>query len=221
MTAQLSSLWTRLQALVMAPPVQPEQLASEDPSVRWRAARRLAGRPRADCLPGILDLLDDPDPIIRDESARTLASWGPSYALASARAGLESRPSPALAVSLLDLLATMPDPGNKEVIAPYLSHSDPLVRGAAAHAAGALGVQQDYRAVLPLLSDGDPRVRRAGCTALGQVTDPGSLPGLRQCLNDKDELTRTASKRAIAQIEAAETSRQTRRQPDQAPAPTQ
>ena len=211
MTTQLQSLWTRLRVqLTAASPVDPGQLQDPDPTVRWRAARRLEGRPQSQHLPALFDLMGDPDPIIRDESVRTLASWGPNHSLMPARAGLKSKPSQALAASLLDLLAHLPDPDNQAVIAPYLSHADPLVRAAAAQAAGALGVQQDHRALLPLVADADPRVRRAACAALGQITDPLAVSALRERVRDSDELTREASQRAISRIEAAETARQAR-----------
>ncbi len=209
MTTQLQSLWTRLRVqLTPVSPVDPRQLQDPDPTVRWRAVRRLAGRPQSQHLPALFDLLGDPDPIISDESVRTLASWGPNHSLLPARAGLESKPAPALTASLLDLLAYFPDPDNQAVIVPYLTHKDPLVRAAAAQAVGALGVQQDYRALLPLVADADPRVRRAACAALGQISDPLAVPALREHMHDGDELTREASQRAISRIEAAETARQ-------------
>lgn len=209
MTTQLQSLLTRLRLqLTPAFPVEPGQLRDTDPTVRWRAVRRLAGRPQSQHLPALFDLLGDPDPIIRDESVRTLAAWGLNYSLLPARAELEGKPTPALAASLLDLLAHLPDPENQAVIAPYLFHADPQVRAAAAQAAGALGMQQDHVALLPLLEDDDPRVRRAACAALGQIADPLAVPALREQVRDSDELTREASQRAISRIEAAEAARQ-------------
>jgi HEAT repeat protein len=221
MTSQLQSLWTQVRLRLMtSSPVEPAQLQDADPTVRWRAVRRLAGRPQSQHRDALLDLLGDPDPIIRDESVRALASWGPNYGLMPARAGLEGKPEQTLAISLLDLLANLPDPDNQAVIVPYLSHTDPLVRTAAAHAAGALGMLQDHRILLPLLADADPRVRRAACTALGQITDPGALPALRQQLHDSDELTRASSQRAISQIEAAEADRQAKSRRSAAPPPS-
>ena len=230
MSTSIRGMWAKLQQqLAPASPVTPAQLHDDRPEVRWRAVRRLNGRRQVQYQPTLFELLADSDPIVRDETVRTLASWGSEYSLHRTRSLLASRPAPILAVSLLDLLARLPDPGNLEAATPYLNDADPAIRAAAAGALGGVGdsgIVMPGDILMPLLADPDPRVRRAACTALGQIGDPSALPLLATARHDPDLLVREMAPRAVAAIEKAEAQRQAkarRGQPasDAQPAPEQ
>lgn len=201
------SFWQRLRLSFWgAPDVTSEQLADANPTRRWRSVRALAASPRPALLPDLMRLLADPDVLVRDETARTLASWGADYSLAPARELLAGEPSPELAVSALDLLALLEDPGAQPLATPYLTAADPLTRAAAARAIGSAGpslADSDVTAsaLLPLVSDPDARVRRLACLALGRIGAAVALPALLAALQDSDLSTRQFSRQAITRIE--------------------
>ena len=140
MLASLSTYWDRLrQQFTPQPRVDPSQLNSPDSTVRWRTVRDMHGHPLPAYVPTLLRLLDDPDPIIRDEAVLTLGSWGHEHSLRPALAALHTSPNPQTTAALLDLLALLPDPASRSTIVSYLSAKDPEVRTAAVRALGALG----------------------------------------------------------------------------------
>lgn len=197
-------LWQSLRNLFgAAPEITSEQLADASATRRWRSVRALGASTRPALLPDLFRLLADPDPIVRDETTRTLASWGSDYSLKPAVDLLSSgHPSPELAASVLDLLALLADPGIRPLAAPYLSASDPLLRLAAARALGAAGSENNVSDLFPLVTDPDPRVRRAACLALGSTADASALPVLLNALDDKDPPVRQFARQSSTRIEA-------------------
>ncbi len=216
MPPRFATLWERLRAsLTPRPRVDPAQLSDPDPTTRWRAARNLAGSPQPALSPTLLHLLEDPDPIVRDETVRTLASWGPEHTLQIACDRLGETTSPLLAASLLDLLYLTPAPTAAPAISTFLDHTDPLVRAAAARTLGVAGSSQHIPSLLTRATDSDPRVRRAACQSLGRLADPSAVSALSERLHDPDLATRQYARTALTRIEAAQKTetKQSDRQP--------
>lgn len=196
------NFWQRLRlSFGSAPSITPEQLADADPTRRWRSVRALSASPRPALLPDLLRLLDDPDPIVRDETVRTLALWGDEHSLKPTLDLLSGDPSRELAASALDLLALLAAPGAHAAAVPYLTAADPLLRASAARALAA-SPEATASALIPLVSDPDPRVRRAACLAVGRLGDPAALPALLAAAQDDDPSTRQFAHLSSARIEA-------------------
>jgi HEAT repeat protein len=197
------NFWQRLRlSFGSAPPITPEQLADPNPTRRWRSARAAAGSPRPALLDSLLRLLADPDPIVRDESVRTLASWGGEHSLKPALDLLAGDPAPETAAAALDLLALLADPAAQSLAARFLSAPDPLLRASAARALAASNPETPATALIPLAADPDPRVRRAVCLALGRAGDPAALPALLAALKDDDPSIRQFARQSSARLEA-------------------
>ncbi|MCS7039778.1 MAG: HEAT repeat domain-containing protein [Anaerolineae bacterium] len=212
----LKERWLRLRSLFEPAPLVVADLSHPQAERRWRAARALAGRPQLRYRAGLLALLDDPDPIVRDEAAATLASWGPASGLEPALDLLRRDPPAPRAAALLDLLARLPAsaesrallPDPAEPIGPFLSHADPLVRAAACRALAATGRGEDAQRLSSLTTDPDPRVRRAACVALGRLGNPDAIPLLQERLHDADPPTRDLASKALSRLEALAAARE-------------
>jgi|GEM_PF-3294081 len=201
--------WWRLRALTGSAPAGASDLTHPQPERRWRAVKALAGRPWPRYQARLLALLDDPDPIVRDEAAATLASWGVAFALRPALDRLRQDPPGPRAAALLELLArlpataearrVMPDPA--AVVGPFLDHPDPLVRAAACRALAAGGRREDAGLLLPRTDDPDARVRRAACVALGRLGNAEAIPRLQERLTDADPPTRQLAQQALSRLE--------------------
>lgn len=200
MPISLKPLWASLRASVAPTPhIDPGSLADPNPTTRWRTARRLRHHPRPDVLPILIHLLSDDDPILRDEVAWTLASWGAEHSLAPILDLLTKAPAPDLSISLLTVIRELRHPSARSVIQPFLDHTEPRVRAAAARALGAIATADDQPALLALVSDPDPVVRRAACSALS--AESSALPALRQRLSDPDPTVAQLARRALARIQ--------------------
>ena len=199
MTNLLQTLGARFRGM-LAPAlgVNPDNLADPDPTVRWRAIRALAGQPQPDLLSPLLQRLTDPDPTIRFEAIRTLASWNPKPAdLQPVVDLLASDPSSETTIAVLDLLGHLPIPAAHTLVQDRLTHDDPQVRAAAAHALGSYEQSEDVEQLAPLTDDPIPDIRRAACLALTEINDPTVPYVLRQHLRDPDPVTRQIAQRAI------------------------
>lgn len=211
----LKARWLHLRSLLEPAPVAVADLTHPQPERRWRAVRALAGHPHLRHRAALLALLDDPDPIVRDEAAATLASWGATFGLEPALNLLQQDPPAPRAAALLELLARLPAPTEGQtaipdpvaVIRPFLNHADPLVRAAACRALAAVGHGEDASLCSVLTTDPDPRVRRAACVALGRLGNPDAIPTLQERLTDPDPPTRELAQRALSRLETLATAR--------------
>ncbi len=202
--------WWRLRALTGSAPAGASDLTHPQPERRWRAVKALAGRPWPRYHASLWALLDDPDPIVRDEVATTLASWGVTFGLGPALDRLRQDPPAPRAAALLELLARLPAtaevrramPNPAAVVGPFLDHPDPLVRAAACRALAARGRGEDAGLLLSRMADPDARVRRAACVALGRLGNPEAIPPLQERLNDADPPTRQLARQALSRLEA-------------------
>jgi len=162
---QAKSVWeswrVHLVRLTPGPKVTPEQLQSSDALARWRAVRALTGRPAPDLLPELIRLAGDEDELVRAAAVDTLVSWGPAVVLVPVREALAAQPAPAVAVSLLGILARLPDSTHRAVIQPWLDADEPEVRAGAFMALAALCDDADLPLLEDALAEEDIRVQRA------------------------------------------------------------
>lgn len=192
------------------------QLASPQPSARWRAVTALGSTdPGAEGIDALATVLTDPDSILRWEAAATLARIGSPAArstLLAAAAG-DDPTSQAVAVDGLGQLS--PDAEIMAALQVALKSRRSPVRQSAAEALAHVAARSAPRQVakdaqsspgtdkpspeplpgaesVPVLikllkSDGDPLVRRAAALALGYYGDPAARPALEGRLKDRRE----------------------------------
>jgi len=154
--------WRRqLARLTAGPGVSAEQLRAADALTRWRAVHALANHPNPGLLPELIQLCGDADELVRAAAVDTLISWGPAVSLESARQALAAAPAPAAAISLLTLLARLPDAANRAAILPWLQADEGEIRAAAFMALAALCDDEDLPRLQAALAEGDIRVQRA------------------------------------------------------------
>ncbi len=207
-------------------------LASEEVSVRKRAAERLVTLPRAALARAALRALGDADVEVRLSAAQA--------ALAAAVPGLSERLLPWLTESearlrlvAAEALSRSPVPRAVAPLVRTLSDADPSVRRVSASALGesgsaeavvgllgrlddpspevreavvrALAALGDARAVVPLISkieDAVPSIRREVARALGTLADLRAASALVLALRDVEPEVRAAALEALGELSA-------------------
>ena len=174
-----------------------DSLASPNPSLRAAAARVCSAARMTDSVLWIGDLLDDPDPGVRDVAVRALSRLGGRRSVDLLMAGAGRIPLYRLAIALsraasdIDIEALMRQPASeKAAVATVL----------------ACGLRRDVLRVSPLLGIAHDRrwpkpVRLAACTALAMIGDRSAADGLhRLALGDPDAVVKTAADRAYRRL---------------------
>lgn len=230
-----SSMERRYQAVqaVFALSVSPRREASlvqalqdEDPTVRALAARllgklasrgELAGDVAANAGARLNQLLNDADPDVQFESARTLISLLqtsgniPSNELAvDTLARLVSQPgaSPSVIASGIESLsnAVANHPQLVTTILPFSTDSHGEVREAVALALSRLnaGWEQVIPAAVELLDDEEPLAREYAAQALGKsgISTHEVITALQRATADEDHVCAETARQALAQIQA-------------------
>ncbi len=151
-----------------------DQLHAADALNRWRGVRALIERPNPGLLPELLQLCGDEDELVRGAAVDALVSWGPGMVLEPARQALSAQPGRESAVSLLILLARLPDAANRAAIEPWLQADEPEMRAAAFMALAALCDDADLPRLQAALAEDDILVQRAIMAALC-APEAGSL----------------------------------------------
>ena len=144
--------------------------ASRDPdaSVRRRAAEVAPLLGTATTGRGLLDLLEDTDPLVAEAAAWALG---------------ETAPPSRETITALSEAAT--------------AHADPLVRESAVAALGALGDPGGLDAVLAACRD-RPAIRRRAVLALAPFTGPEVEAAIRNALEDPDWQVRQAAEDLVS-----------------------
>jgi len=179
-------------------PVSREQLTAEDAAVRWRAVRALVGRPHANLLPRVVDLAGDEDAMVRAAAVDALVSWGPAVVLEHVHTTLKAPPSRESTISLLEVLARLPDPANREAIQPWLDVEDEGVRAAAWMALAALCDDDDLPRLGRALKEGGLPMQRAIMTTL---CAPHATDLARRAAEASDPVLRQRGQQALARIQ--------------------
>ncbi len=162
-------------------------LASPDPAVRMAGARLCGALRLPDAVPWLSDLLDDPNPAVRDVAIRSLANAGGRRAVAALLARADRLPSYRLAKALaqaasdIDLESLVRESSSAQIKVTVLM---------------ACGLRRDALQV-PLL------VRMALDRECETQIRVFGADGMRMLASDPDEAVRKAAVRARMRISAA------------------
>jgi HEAT repeat protein len=173
-------------------------LVSLDPDIRIAAARLCAALRLTDAVPWLGDLIDDPNPKVRDAAIRALGRSGGHRAVDILMAAAQV-PQYRLAIELsraatdLDIEMLIRKPASLK---------------AAVVAVLACGLRKDRQRVNLLLGIAHDRrwpadVRVAACRALGMIGDPASIVGVRGLIADPEPSVREAAGKAHRRFERA------------------
>ncbi len=168
-------------------------LASPNPVTRARAARLCGAARMTDAAIWLADLLQDPNPAVREAAVRSLSQLGGRRAVEALMDCGERIPLYRLAIALaraasdVDIEALMRKPANER---------------AAVATVLACGLRHDVLRVSPLLGIAHDRrwpkkVRFAACKALATIGDRAAADGLKRlALDDPDVDVKGAAERA-------------------------
>jgi len=153
-----------------------DSLASPDPVTRAAAARICGAARIGESTLWIADLLQDPDPRVRDAAVRSLAQLGGRRAVEHLMAASERIPVYRLAIALSRAVS--------DVDIEALMRQPPSERAAVATVL-ACGLRRDVLRVSPLLGIAHDRrwpmqVRLAACKALATIGDRSAADGLHR-----------------------------------------
>lgn len=174
----------------------------DDPFEEVRAAAvealGLIGDPAA--IPELVTRLDQQSRHQRVRVVHALRAFG----TAAVTPVLEhAQRTPAGRAALADLLAALEAPGALPTLVAWLSDSDPATRAAAAHAVGAIGVDdRAYYHLLRALSDSSAEVRGSAAWALGRSGRQDAAGHLARHLTD-EWMVAAQSARALRDLGAA------------------
>ncbi len=174
-----------------------DSLASPDGATRAAAARICGAARMTDCVLWIGDLLQDPDPLVRDAAVRSLAQLGGRRAVEQLMAAADRIPVYRLAIALsraaseVDIEALMRRPASEDTaVATVL----------------ACGLRRDVLRVSPLLGIAHDRrwpkkVRLAACKALATIGDRSAADGLSRLAQiEPDPVVKKAADRAHRRV---------------------
>lgn len=173
------------------------QLDDVDPTVRIAALKGLVEAKDKVAVPKMIEMLADPEPDVRKESARTLGKVGDTRAcqpLADFYSREEIEDVADAGVRALILLG----PESEQPLIGILRSIRPTVRAGAARALGKL---RSLDAVTPLtaaLRDRDERVRIAAVYALREIGDPRGLDAVAGAVRDRDPAVEGAAEDALS-----------------------
>jgi HEAT repeat protein len=161
-------------------------------------------------LPGLIDLLQDPEADFRKRAIFALQQTGPAAcaALKPLIVALSDRDS-AVRVGAAGVLRSIGPKASEAVPAliANLQAREPAVREAAADALGCIeaGAKEASQPLLECLFDPDEQVRYAAALALGRI-DPHftkAVPALRDALSDPSAMVRLAAIDSLSRIDRA------------------
>jgi HEAT repeat protein len=149
-----------------------------------------------------VQLLDDPDTLVRRTAVRNLPRSGDPRAAALVEAALDD-PAPEVREDAVLTLRYLASPRSIDAIARTLADPHPYVRSKAAQVLGRLQAKRHAAAVAALLDDSSIVVRRIATIALGEMGERRFVESLKPLLNDPDEQIRDYAAKSIGQLEDA------------------
>lgn len=154
-----------------------EALHDADSVVRRRAASLLWHLGDRHAPDPLIAALQDDDAEVRIAAVRGLEKLGQERALAPIVAALAGCQDPTLRSAVASAMARIGAPA-VDALLDLLSHSDAVVRAAAADALGKIGVPQAVEPLIAALNDADPGVRAAAAYALWPYKDARAVQPL-------------------------------------------
>jgi HEAT repeat protein len=174
-----------------------DALASPDPLTRAAAARICGASRLSEALPWIADLIQDPDPRVRDSAVRAMAQVGGSRAVEVLVERSDSIPLYRLAIALslaasdVDVESLLRRPKDERMaLAAVLACG---LRRDVLRVSGLLGIAHDRR--------WPNRVRVAAAKALALIADRSAADGLkRMAETEPDPTVKAAAERAYRRL---------------------
>ena len=148
----------------------------------------------------LAEVLDDPDPKVREMAIRALDKIRDDSAVdlliqALTDSNAEVRRRAARALGKIE------NPGTIQALGTALDDEDPQVRQMVIRALGDIEESSAVEWLIPLLRDPDVEIRREAARALGEIEDPGAVEALGAALNDQDLEVRQEVIQALGDIE--------------------
>jgi HEAT repeat protein len=157
-------------------------LADRSREVRAAAATACGDRPGTETLERLLDLLSDPEPLVRLAAKNALLAMGPR-----AVAPLAARIPRARRRELeeaLEVAVGLAEPRLANAVLPLASSESARVRALVAKLTAAVGGERAVATVERLLDDPDAHVRAAAVEGLGKLGHWPAAPALAAALRD-------------------------------------
>ena len=177
-----------------------ERLASSDMGIRRQAVAEISRSRQSRVIPWLIPLLQDKEPILRQETANSLGILRAIQAAPDLRKLLlkdketQVRQSAAIALTYLN------DPGSQDALIKALKDDHSGVRYAAARALGSMRSAKAVKPLLKALKSKDAGMRRSAAGALGMIQSKDALEALVEALEDSDTYTRLEAAKAIGNL---------------------
>jgi len=199
--AKLESL-ARMEDSRSADQAELSSLARDgEPLIRLRCAEVLGRNPDSAGVGILRELIDDPDPDVRETAVFSLGLIGGGGVLGPLRHAL-AREDVGLRVRCLEALARSAERSSASMIVPFLSDSNSRLRKAAAVSLGLLADSSAAAACLPLLRDEVPEVVASAAYAIGRLGCSAAAGGLLSLLGDEDPEVRMRAAEALGRLES-------------------
>ncbi|MBK5275478.1 MAG: HEAT repeat domain-containing protein [Desulfuromonadales bacterium] len=176
-----------------------DALCDQSAIVRRAAAEAVGKLGLADCIPGIVRLLDESDQEVRNTAVASLKSlalidWNSVQAVAN-QLGDSGRPEQRCSAAAL--FAAL---GDGDRLSLLVKDEEAMVRQAAVFSIGKLRLASADGILMIALADEEPDVRIAAAEALAEVGDAGGVMALTHALNDEDAWVQCAVLKSLARI---------------------
>ena len=175
-----------------------QNLESDDPKVRQRAAQTLQSVRHPQSVTLGIKALQDPDAKVRASAARSLGSLGEARAAVPILALLDD-PDLRTRQAAVYALGRLQEPRAVEPLLAMLREPAVGTRQGAAQALQDIGAPA-VDGLIVALSDRDQRVRELAIRALGNLADKRAVEPLIACLNDRSLKVRHRAMGALARM---------------------
>ncbi len=176
-----------------------DSLAHADPEIRVAGARLCGALRLTDAVPWLGDLLDDPDPRVRDAAVRALGKTGGRRAVDTLMSAVDRIPPGRLAIELyhaasdFELESLLRQPVSPQAEVPIIMACG--LSGDVLRAPWLVGMAQDR--------DLESRLRVAACRALAMIRHPAAADALRTLATEADPDVKRAAVRARRRVNSA------------------
>ena len=186
------------------PLVSAHRLVWGNQDVRLQTIRQLTDCGAA-AMPILVDLLKDPDPLVREVAAETAFIAADRYAVKPLSEHLKQEKDPDVIYAILRRLAKVKTGRSLAVLEAYFTHKHEDLAIAAIEGAAKIAVTPLDSKLLPLLDDERWRVRVAVLQALieKESKNRAVAGAVLARLNDPDEFVRHIAVKAIARLKPA------------------
>lgn len=150
----------------------------------------------------LISLLSHPDPLLADETKRSLEKMG-EYALPFLLEELNNQ-DPKVRMKVCEILGNI---GKEDALSPLtkkMADENPWVRAAACESLGKIGKKEVVPHLIIALKDHSPLVRAKACEALRLIRSPYGIGELTARVKDDDLLVKISALKALIEIKGEE-----------------